>query len=382
MAAGIIDHETGTRDIRRLNGLYRFMPITATLAMVAAAAMAGVPLLNGFLSKEMFFAEALEVEGPVRALDRALPFIATLWGMFSVAYSLRFIHGVFFGPPPAGLPRVPQEPPRWMRFPIEFLVLACLAVGMLPALTIGPFLDIGVRALLGAAGARLQPGGLARLHHAVRDEPGRARRRRCALRAAAAATSRAARSARRCCRAIDGRRDLRPRAAGGLLALGALASSACSARSACSRSCAGWCSPRWSRDSGRCWSAGCTSARCPGRRSIRRSRWCGRSARPARWARPGRRSSTASPRSLLAGGAGLVVCLTFVVAGGARPRAHPAPGRDRHHGAAAARPALAAQAHSVRVDARRRARRAAAAAARPGARGRLRAAASPRSPTR
>ena len=42
--------------------------------------MAGVPLLNGFLSKEMFFAEALEVEGPVRALDRALPFIATLCG--------------------------------------------------------------------------------------------------------------------------------------------------------------------------------------------------------------------------------------------------------------------------------------------------------------
>ena len=60
MAAGIIDHETGTRDLRRLSGLYRFMPITATLAMVAAAAMAGVPLLNGFLSKEMFLAEALE----------------------------------------------------------------------------------------------------------------------------------------------------------------------------------------------------------------------------------------------------------------------------------------------------------------------------------
>src|SRR5690606_28032967 len=57
MAAGIIDHETGTRDIRRLSGLVRFMPFTATLAMVASAAMAGVPLLNGFLSKEMFFAQ-------------------------------------------------------------------------------------------------------------------------------------------------------------------------------------------------------------------------------------------------------------------------------------------------------------------------------------
>jgi len=150
MAAGIIDHETGTRDIRRLNGLYRFMPITATLAMVAAAAMAGVPLLNGFLSKEMFFSEALSVEGPVPVLNRALPFVATAWGMFSVAYSLRFIHGVFFGPPPAGLPREPREPPRWMRFPIELLVLACLVVGILPAITIGPILDVAVRAVLGA----------------------------------------------------------------------------------------------------------------------------------------------------------------------------------------------------------------------------------------
>ncbi|MGO4816658.1 proton-conducting transporter membrane subunit, partial [Cupriavidus sp. 2MCAB6] len=56
MAAGIIDHETGTRDMRRISGLFRYMPITGTLAMVACAAMAGVPLLNGFLSKEMFFA--------------------------------------------------------------------------------------------------------------------------------------------------------------------------------------------------------------------------------------------------------------------------------------------------------------------------------------
>ncbi len=149
MAVGIIDHETGTRDIRRLSGLYRCMPITATAAMVAAAAMAGVPLLNGFLSKEMFFARSLEVEGPLYALDRALPFIATLWAVFSVAYSLRFIHGVFFGPAPQGLPRVPHEPPRWMRLPIELLVFACLAVGILPAWTVGPLLEVAVRGLLG-----------------------------------------------------------------------------------------------------------------------------------------------------------------------------------------------------------------------------------------
>ena len=148
MAAGIIDHETGTRDIRRLSGLWRFMPITAFLAMVAAAAMAGVPLLNGFLSKEMFFAETIEThDGSM--LDDALPYIVTLASMFSVAYSLRFIRDVFFGPPPTDLPRTPHEPPRWMRFPVEVLVVACLVVGIVPALTIGPILDTAVHAVLG-----------------------------------------------------------------------------------------------------------------------------------------------------------------------------------------------------------------------------------------
>jgi multicomponent K+:H+ antiporter subunit A len=148
MAAGIIDHESGTRDIRRLSGLFRFMPITATLAMVAAAAMAGVPLLNGFLSKEMFFAEAAAFHVDA-ILDHSLPYFAMLASAFSVAYSLRFIHGVFFGPPATDLPRTPHEPPHWMRFPIEFLVVACLLVGILPAMTIKPFLASAVRAVLG-----------------------------------------------------------------------------------------------------------------------------------------------------------------------------------------------------------------------------------------
>jgi multicomponent K+:H+ antiporter subunit A len=150
MAAGIIDHETGTRDIRRLSGLWRCMPITATLAMVAAASMAGVPLLNGFLSKEMFFAETIEVHDN-SLVDQALPYIVTVASMFTVAYSLRFIHDVFFGPSPQALPRMPHEPPFLMRFPAEVLVLACLVVGVMPALTIGPLLETALHAVLGSA---------------------------------------------------------------------------------------------------------------------------------------------------------------------------------------------------------------------------------------
>lgn len=150
MAVGIIDHESGTRDIRRLSGLWRFMPITATLAMVAAAAMAGVPLMNGFLSKEMFFAETIEThDGSV--LDDALPYIVTLASTCTVAYSLRFIRDVFFGPAPVGLPRTPHEPPRWMRFPVELLVLACLVIGIVPSMTVGPALDMAAHAAIGAA---------------------------------------------------------------------------------------------------------------------------------------------------------------------------------------------------------------------------------------
>jgi multicomponent K+:H+ antiporter subunit A len=150
MAAGIIDHESGTRDIRRLSGLRRFMPITATLAMVAAAAMAGVPLLNGFLSKEMFFAETIEIHDN-SLVDRALPYIVTLASMCTVAYSLRFIRDVFFGPAPTDLPRTPHEPPFLMRFPAELLVLICLVVGIVPAMTVAPALDAAVRAILGTA---------------------------------------------------------------------------------------------------------------------------------------------------------------------------------------------------------------------------------------
>ncbi|KQZ48912.1 cation:proton antiporter [Rhizobium sp. Root149] len=150
MAAGIIDHETGTRDMRRLSGLLRYLPITATLAMVASAAMAGVPLLNGFLSKEMFFAEAVETHAD-SWLDRILPYVATLAGAFSVTYSLRFIHTVFFGPKPEGLPKSePHEPPHWMRFPIEFLVIVCLIVGIVPSISIAPFLATAVMSVLGA----------------------------------------------------------------------------------------------------------------------------------------------------------------------------------------------------------------------------------------
>ncbi|WP_417582715.1 monovalent cation/H+ antiporter subunit A [Nitrincola sp.] len=147
MAAGIIDHESGSRDMRKLNGLWKYMPYTATLAMVAAASMAGVPLLNGFLSKEMFFAETLH-QVSLGSLSWMVPVLATLGGIFSVAYSTRFIHDVFFNGEPIDLPKTPHEPPRYMRIPVEILVALCLLLGIFPGYIIGSLLDSASSAVL------------------------------------------------------------------------------------------------------------------------------------------------------------------------------------------------------------------------------------------
>lgn len=150
MVAGIIDHETGTRDMRRINGLLKYMPHTAVLAMIAAAAMAGVPLLNGFLSKEMFFGEAWQF-GEQMSVHWLVPMLVTFAGMFSVAYSLRFIHDVFFNGEPIDLPKTPHEPPRFMKIPVDILVVLCLAVGIFPALTVAPLLMVASSGVLQAA---------------------------------------------------------------------------------------------------------------------------------------------------------------------------------------------------------------------------------------
>jgi multicomponent K+:H+ antiporter subunit A len=147
MVAGIIDHEAGTRDMRKLNGLIKYMPHTAALAIIASAAMAGVPLMNGFLSKEMFFQQAVEMSN-ADSMAWMIPVLVTIGGVFSVAYSIRFIHDVFFNGEPIGLTKTPHEPPRFMKIPVDILVIVCLAVGIFPAYTVAPILQVAVMGTL------------------------------------------------------------------------------------------------------------------------------------------------------------------------------------------------------------------------------------------
>lgn len=152
MTAGIVDHGAGTRDMRRLGGLFRLMPWTATLAMTATAAMAGVPLFNGFLSKEMFLTEAVTF-AQAGGWRWIVPALATLAALCSVAYSVRLVHDVFFNGSPRDLPENahPHDPPLGMKAPVMLLALICVVVGVVPALTLGPLVLAASTAMLGHA---------------------------------------------------------------------------------------------------------------------------------------------------------------------------------------------------------------------------------------
>ena len=146
MIAGIIDHESGTRDLRKLSGLWQLLPFTATLTMITAAAMAGVPLTNGFISKEMFFTELLaNLSGGYVVLAAV---VATLAGLFAVAYSVRLVHGVFFdGDLGRDVPnKNAHEPHIGMRAPAILLATLCILVGLIPALLVENIVNTGTRA--------------------------------------------------------------------------------------------------------------------------------------------------------------------------------------------------------------------------------------------
>lgn len=148
MLAGVIDHQTGTRNLRKLGGLWSLLPWTATLSMVAAAAMGGIPLTNGFLSKEMFLTEVLTLTGGTWLL--IVPLLATLGALFGITYSIRFVHNTFFTG--AISPRLPnkniKEASLGMLAPIGLLCVICLAVGLLPVFFAQSIVQLGVSATL------------------------------------------------------------------------------------------------------------------------------------------------------------------------------------------------------------------------------------------
>ncbi len=149
MTAGIVDHEAHTRDIKRLGGLLPLMPITGAIAIVTALSMAGIPPLNGFISKELMLEETTHFAWAGSAL--ALPVAATLGALFSVAYSLRFVAHVFLGPVRDDYPHTPHDPPFGMYAAPLLLALAVVVTGLFSHATLGPLQTAAAGATTGGA---------------------------------------------------------------------------------------------------------------------------------------------------------------------------------------------------------------------------------------
>lgn len=142
MVAGIVDHETGTRDIRKLGGLAALMPITATLAIFGTFSMAGVPLpfLNGFYSKEMFFDATLGLGSG--GWSQVIPYLAVIGSIFTFVYSMYFFFGTFTGKKQLDqLPKKPHEAPIGMLISPILLVAGVILIGLFPNMVNAPFLQ-------------------------------------------------------------------------------------------------------------------------------------------------------------------------------------------------------------------------------------------------
>lgn len=131
MIAGIIDHETGTRDIRKLGGLMSIMPLSFTVAAIGSFSMAGLPPFNGFLSKEMFLTAMLSLQNfDLFGFDTwgvLFPVIAWIASIFTFIYSFYFVFRTFSGKyKPEQLPHKPHEAPIGML--ISPMILATLVV--------------------------------------------------------------------------------------------------------------------------------------------------------------------------------------------------------------------------------------------------------------
>lgn len=150
MSAGIIDHETNTRDIRLLGGLRHLMPITFIIATIAALSMAGIPFLNGFLSKEMMLEEMQHTYlfGP----EWLVPALATFGSLFSAAYCFRLIGHTFLGKKrdADSYPAKPHDPGAGLWLPPAILVVLVVVIGVAPFL-VQDFVILIAKAVIGDA---------------------------------------------------------------------------------------------------------------------------------------------------------------------------------------------------------------------------------------
>ncbi len=143
LVAGIVDHETGSRNIERLRGLGRTMPITAVAALLAGLSMAGLPPLYGFIGKELLYSATLDA--PLGASFFTV--IALTTNAFLVVASGLVCVTPFMGPSDAA-PEHIHDPPFTMYMGPFLLALLGILIGLMPNLFASVLVSPSVAAVM------------------------------------------------------------------------------------------------------------------------------------------------------------------------------------------------------------------------------------------
>lgn len=144
LVVGVVDAATGTRDLRKLAGVGRRLPVTALAATLATASMIGLPPFAGYVAKEAALAAWAHDGDP---LGRIMIAVVAVGSALTVAYGLRFLWGAFKPRLPAGAeqdgtPDAVHPQPFWMVAPPLVLAVLGLVVALVPHLgqdLLGPY---------------------------------------------------------------------------------------------------------------------------------------------------------------------------------------------------------------------------------------------------
>ncbi|MGK2928897.1 MAG: hydrogen gas-evolving membrane-bound hydrogenase subunit E [Acidimicrobiales bacterium] len=149
LVVGIIDHETGTRDIRELPRLGRGWGSVKAVAAVSALSMAGIPVMVGFVAKEAAY-EAFVHGG---AGNAAVLVGLVAGSVLTFAYSARFLMGVFgLGAGAENDAVAVHAPGRWFMAPVVLLGLGTVGTGLVVGPALDPLVGSAANAIDGAVG--------------------------------------------------------------------------------------------------------------------------------------------------------------------------------------------------------------------------------------
>jgi len=155
MVAGIIDHSTGTRDIRQLGGLWRRMPLVGFAALITTASMAGIPGTFGFVSKELMLKDGFYALGSVGGWATFALVCMIVASIFKVIFSARLFFHAFLGPMPERIEASYHKPGLLIQLPPVLLASAALFFGLFPGLLDGVINALQVTGLQKAEPAHL-----------------------------------------------------------------------------------------------------------------------------------------------------------------------------------------------------------------------------------